>query len=63
MMNAESFDATRMTTRDVDALRGMIDDIKALDKSERTATKDDEVGFVDIMEAWVKDYAGDYGIE
>jgi len=32
-------------------------------KELREATKDDEVGFVDIMEAWVKDYAGDYGIE
>ena len=47
--NAESFDATRMTTRDVDALRGMIDDIKALDKSERTATKDDEVTILEIL--------------
>lgn len=32
-------------------------------KELREATKDDETGFVDIMEAWVKDYAGDYGIE
>ena len=32
-------------------------------KELREATKDDEVGFVDILEAWVKDYAGDYGIE
>ena len=47
--NAESFDATRMTTRDVEALRGMIDDIKALDKSERTATKDDEVTILEIL--------------
>jgi len=47
--NAESFDATRMTTRDVDALRSMIDDIKALDKSERTATKDDEVTILEIL--------------
>ena len=47
--NAESFDATRMTTRDVDALRGMIDDIKALDKSERTATKDDEMTILEIL--------------
>lgn len=47
--NAESFDATRMCTEDVDALRGMIDDIKALDKSERTATKDDEVTILEIL--------------
>ena len=47
--NAESFDATRMTTRDVDVLRGMIDDIKALDKSERTATKDDEMTILEIL--------------
>ena len=47
--NAESFDATRMTTRDVDALRGMIDDIRALDKSERTATKDDEMTILEIL--------------
>ena len=47
--NAESFDATRMTTRDVDALRDMIDAIKALDKSERTATKDDEIVILEIL--------------
>ncbi len=47
--NAESFDATRMTTRDVDALRGMIEDIKALDKAERTATKDDEMTILEIL--------------
>ena len=47
--NAESFDATRMTTRDVEALRGMIEDIKALDKSERTATKDDEVTIMEVL--------------
>ncbi len=47
--NAESFDATRMTTRDVDALRGMIDDIKALDKSERTDKMDDEVTILEIL--------------
>ena len=47
--NAESFDATRMVTGDVDALRGMIDDIKALDKSERTATKDDEMTILEIL--------------
>ena len=47
--NAESFDATRMTTPDVDALRAMIDDIRALDKSERTATKDDEATMLEIL--------------
>jgi len=47
--NAESFDGTRMTTRDVEALRGMIEDIKALDKSERTATKDDEMTILEIL--------------
>ena len=47
--NAESFDATRMITRDVDALRGMIEEIKALDKSERTATKDDEATMLEIL--------------
>ena len=47
--NAESFDGTRMITRDVDALRGMIDDIRALDKSERTAKLDDEVTILEIL--------------
>ena len=47
--NAESFDATRMVTRDVDALRGMIDDIREMDKSERTATKDDEMTILEIL--------------
>ena len=47
--NAESFDATRMVTRDVDALRGMIDEIKAMDKAERTATKDDEQTILEIL--------------
>ncbi len=47
--NAESFDATRMTTRSVDALRDMIEDIRALDKSERTATKDDEMSILEIL--------------
>ena len=47
--NAESFDATRMTTENVETLRGMIEDIKALDKSERTATKDDEMTILEIL--------------
>ena len=32
-------------------------------KELREATKDDEVGFISILEQWVKDYASDYGIE
>ena len=47
--NAESFDATRMVTENVEELRGMIEDIKALDKSERTATKDDEMTILEIL--------------
>ena len=38
-----------MCTEDVEALRGMIEDIKALDKSERTATKDDEMTILEIL--------------
>ncbi len=47
--NAESFDATRMTTRDVDALRGRMDEIKAMDKSERTDKLDDEVTMLEML--------------
>ena len=47
--NAESFDATRMTTRSVDELRGMIDAIKALDKSELTAAKEDENTILEML--------------
>ena len=47
--NSESFDATRMVTEDIGTLRGMIEDIKALDKSERTATKDDEMTILEIL--------------
>ena len=47
--NAESFDATRMTTRDVAALREMIEAIKALDKSERTANKDNENTLLEVL--------------
>ena len=47
--NAESFDATRMTTRDVEALRGRIEDIRAMDKSERTDKLDDEVTMLEIL--------------
>ena len=45
----QSLIATRMTTEDVDALRDMIEDIKALEKSERTATKDDEMTMLEIL--------------
>ncbi len=47
--NAESFDASRMTTDNVDELRAMIDAIKALDKSELTATKEDENTLLEIL--------------
>ena len=47
--NAESFDASRMCTSDVDELRGMIDAIKALDKSELTASKEDENTILEIL--------------
>ena len=32
-------------------------------KELREATADDEVGFVDTLERWVREYAEDYGIE
>ena len=47
--NAESFDASRMCTSNVDELRGMIDAIKALDKSELTASKEDENTILEIL--------------
>ena len=47
--NAESFDASRMCTSDVDELRGMIEAIKALDKSELTASKEDENTILEIL--------------
>ena len=47
--NAESFDVTRMTTEDVSQLRGMIDDIAALDKSERTDKQDNERVVLEIL--------------
>ncbi len=47
--NAESFDASRMTTDNVDQLREMIEAIKALDKSELTATKEDEATVLEIL--------------
>ena len=47
--NAESFDATRMVTENVDELRDMIEAIKALDKSERTANKEDENTILEIL--------------
>ena len=47
--NAESFDATRMTTRNVDDLRAMIDAIKALDRSERTDAMDGENTILEML--------------
>ena len=38
-----------MCTSDVDELRGMIDAIKALDKSELTASKEDENTILEIL--------------
>ena len=38
-----------MTTRSVDELRGMIDAIKALDKSELTAAKEDENTILEML--------------
>lgn len=32
-------------------------------KALRELTKEDETPFVDVLEDWVRDYAGDYGIE
>ena len=46
--NAESFDATRMVTSDVAQLRGMIDAIKELDKTERER-KEDENALLEIL--------------
>ena len=47
--NAESFDATRMCTSDVQALRDMIDAIKAMDKNEVTAKLEDENTILEIL--------------
>ena len=47
--NAESFDASRMTTSNVDELRGMLDEIRHMDKSELTATKEDEATLLEIL--------------
>ena len=47
--NAESFDASRMCTPDVDVLRSMIEEIKSLDKSELTASKEDENTILEIL--------------
>ena len=46
--NAESFDATRMVTSDLNALRQMIKDINALDKKEREH-KDGEITILEIL--------------
>ena len=48
MRNAESFDGVRMTTDNVDQLRSMQDDIKALEKEERER-KDDENAMLEIL--------------
>ncbi len=47
--NAESFDATRMTTRNVDDLRAMIDAIKQLDRNERTDAMDGENTILEML--------------
>jgi len=47
--NAESFDASRMCTDNVDELRAMLEEIRNMDKSERTATKDDEATLLEIL--------------
>ncbi len=47
--NAESFDAVRMCTDDVQALRDMIDAIKAMDKNELTAKLEDENTILEIL--------------
>ena len=47
--NAESFDGSRMITRDVDALRERLEEIRALDKSERTDKMDDEATILEIL--------------
>ena len=45
----ESGDASRMCTPDVDVLRSMIEEIKSLDKSELTASKEDENTILEIL--------------
>ena len=47
--NSESFDASRMTTDNVEELRAMMDEIRAMDKSELTATKEDEATLLEIL--------------
>lgn len=47
--NAESFDASRMTTDNVDELRAMLDEIRNMDKNELTATKEDEATLLEIL--------------
>ena len=47
--NAESFNAAYMTTENVDELRDAMNAIKALDKSELTATKEDEATLLEIL--------------
>ena len=50
MRNADAFDAARMLTRDVDALRAMIEAVNALERSER----EKKAGEVSILETLVE---------
>ncbi|MBQ8087291.1 MAG: PolC-type DNA polymerase III [Clostridia bacterium] len=47
--NAESFDATRMTTSDVNVLLGRIEEIKAMDKDTQTAKTEDENTILEML--------------
>ena len=47
--NAESFNASYMCTQSVDELREAYEGIKALDKAELTATKEDEATLLEIL--------------
>lgn len=47
--NAESFNASYMCTQSVNELREAYDGIKSLDKSELTATKEDEATLLEIL--------------
>jgi len=48
MRNAESFDGVRMTTDNINELRAMQDEIKALEKEERER-KGDEMSLLEIL--------------
>ncbi len=47
--NSENFDGTRMATDDLSALRAMYDEIRAMDKEQLTATKEDEATLLEIL--------------